>query len=281
VRIGETTVTVDAGVLLKRVREELAGRGKELYVVPNYSYISMGTTFIVPIHGSGSEVSTLGDTIDQALVFDPASNRIVRIRRGEERFARLMYNPQSGVLVLRLRFRIRDKSRYFVKRSRLDAPGPSDIWRTLSDGEASNVELRKSRAADASVEVSRYFSTASDDPQMLEVPRDSIGRLWDRFEENPVSSWLFHTFVRKFGFHVELFLDRREFDTFWQSHATLPLSKLQLRLVKRDGLPHSPFGDADRISVDVFMRRRSRARFLSFMKERLPHARYNPGKHSL
>jgi hypothetical protein len=57
--------------------------------------------------------------------------------------------------------------------------------------------------------------------------------------------------------------------------------KLQLRLVKRDGLSHSPFGDCDRISVDIFLKRRHSATFLSFMKDHLPHARYNPGKHSV
>jgi hypothetical protein len=281
VRIGEKTVTVDAGVLLKRVLMELGARGKELSVVPNYSYISMGTAFMVPIHGSGSEVSTLGDTIDQALIYDPAIDRIVRIRRGDERFSRFMYNPGSGILVLRLRLRIRDKSRYFVKRSRLESPGAAEIWRTFSDRNASNVELRKSRAAATSVEVSRYFTAASHGTETREIPRDSIGRLWDKLEANPISSWLFHAFVRKFGFHVELFLDQREFGEFWRWHATLPVSKLQLRLVKRDGLPHSPFGDADRISVDIFMRRRNSAHFLSFVKEHIPHARFNPGKHSL
>jgi hypothetical protein len=281
IRVGEKTVTVDAGVLLKRVVPELAARGKELYVVPNYSYISMGTSFMVPIHGSGSEVSTLGDTIEQALVYDPVCDRIMSIRRGDERFGRLMYDGESGILVLRLRLRIRDKTRYFVQRSRLESPSAAEIWRTLSDDGASNVELRKARAADSTVQVSRYFTAPTEDQQALEVPRDSIGRLWDRLEENAVSSWLFHTLVRKFGFHVELFLDEQEFDTFWRWHASLPLSKLQLRMVKCDGLSNSPFGDCDRIAVDIFMSRRNSSRFLSFMKEHLPHARYNPGKHSL
>src|SRR5262249_4817153 len=156
----------------------------------------------VPIHGSGSEVSTLGDTIEQALVYDPAGDRIVSIRRGDERFGRLMYDGESGILVLRLRLRIRDKTRYFVQRSRLESPGAAEIWRTLSGDGASNVELRKARAADATVQVSRYFTAPTEGQQALEVPRDSIGRLWDRLEENAVSSWLFHTLVRKFGFHV-------------------------------------------------------------------------------
>jgi hypothetical protein len=281
VRIGEKTVTVDAGVLLKEVIGALAARGKELCVVPNYSYISMGTAFMVPVHGSGCEVSTLGDSIEKVLIYDPGLDRILCLRRGDERFSRFMYDSESGVLVLRLRLRIRDKSRYFVKRSRLTSPAAADIWRIFSDREASNIELRKSRAADDSVEVSRYFTTATDDQEALEVPRDSIGRLWDRLEENLISSWLFHGYVRKFGYHVELFLNEPEFDIFWQSHAGLPLSKLQLRLVKCDGLSHSPFGDGDRISVDIFMKRRDSARFLSFIKEHLPHARFNRGKHSM
>jgi hypothetical protein len=281
VRIGKRTVTVDAGVLLKRVICELRERGKELDVVPNYSYVSLGTAFMVPVHGSGSEVSTLGESIEQVVIYDPANERIVRIRRADPQFGRCMYNPASGVLVLRLRLRIREKSRYFVRRSRLESPSAAEIWQTLSNPGASNVELRKSRAAGSSVEVSKYDTTCCDDPETLEIPRDSIGRVWDRLEETPVASWLFHTYVRKFGFHVELFLDEREFEVFWRLHGALPLSKLQLRFVKCDSLPCSPFGDRDRISIDIFMRRRNSAAFLSVMKEHLPHARFNPGKHSM
>lgn len=281
VRIRERTVTVDAGVLLKRVIGELRAQGKELFVVPNYSYISLGTTFMVPVHGSGSEVSTLGDSIESVLAYDPTSDEFVRLRRGDERFGRCMYNPTSGLLVLRLTLRIRESSRYFVKRTQLMSPSAADIWQTFADPTASNIELRKSRAAESFVEVSKYYTAPSDDQQTLEIPRDSIGRLWDRLEENPVSSWLFHTFVRKFGFHVELFLDEREFEIFWQAHTALPLSKLQLRLVMCDGLSHSPFGDRQRISADIFMKRRDSAAFVSFMKDNLPHARFNPGKHSM
>src|SRR5262249_43950354 len=168
--------------------------------------------------------------------------------------------------------RIRDRSRYFVKRSRLQSPSAADILETFADPDAANIEIRKSRAGDRAVDVSRYFTAASDG-QTLEVPRDSIGRLWDRVEENPVTSWLFHTYVRRCGFHVELFLDKREFEVFWRLHATLPLAKIQLRLVRCDHLSHSPFGDCDRIAVDLFMQRRHSAAFLAFMKEHLPHAR--------
>jgi hypothetical protein len=281
VRVRGQTVTVDAGVLLKRVIQELGVCGKELYVVPNYSYISLGTVFMVPVHGSGSDVSTLGETIEQALIYDPAVDKILRIRRGDDLFGRYMYNPSSGILVLRLRLRVRDKSRYFVKRSLLNLPSAADIWRTFCDAVASNIELRKSQAADSNVSVSKYYTAPSDDNEFLEIPRDSIGRLWDRLEENAVTSWLFHTYVRKCGFHVELFLDEREFEIFWRSHSALPLSKVQLRFVKRDRLSHSPFGDCDRISVDIFLKRKLSAPFLSFMKEHLPHARFNPGKHSM
>jgi hypothetical protein len=285
VRVGGRTVTVDAGVLLKRLVGELAARGKELYVVPNYSYISLGTTFMVPVHGSGTEVSTLGDTIEQVLAYDPAIDRIVRLRRSDLRFGRAIYSPRSGLLILRLRLRIRERSRYFVTRSRLESPSAGDIWQCLDDRTASNIELRKTHAAAACVEVSRYSTSPTDDrapdDHATEIPRDAIGRLWDRIEENPVAAWLFHAFVRTFGYHVELFLNQGEFEVFWRAHRQLPLSKLQLRLVKCDGFERSPFGDGDRISIDIFMKRRDSAAFLSFLKEHLPHARFNPGKHSL
>jgi hypothetical protein len=281
VRVHNDMVDVDAGVTLKRVVAELAAVDRELYVLPNYSYISMGTTFIVPVHGSGSEVSTLGETIDRAMLYDPKLDRIVRVRRGDPAFSRYMYHPSSRALVLRLRFRTRKQSRYFVRRTTIEAPTAGEIWKLFHDPEATNIEMRKSRAASPAVEVLKYYSAATSDNSSMEVPKDSIGRLWDRLEENAVTSWLFHALVRRFGFHVELFLDEREFAVFWEAHRRLPLSKIQLRFVRRDDLPHSPIGFRDCISADLFMRRSQSETFLQFMREHLPHAKFNPGKHSV
>jgi hypothetical protein len=115
---------------------------------------------------------------------------------------------------------------------------------------------------------------------VLELPRDTIGRLWDRLEENPVTSFLMHALTRHFAFHVELFFSPEEFTTFWASHRTQPLRKLQLRYIRRDGMPHSPFRDHDCVSVDLFMLRRHRRQFLTYLKETCPAAQTNPGKHS-
>ncbi|MBS0265953.1 MAG: FAD-binding protein [Planctomycetes bacterium] len=281
IRVGENSITVDAGVLLKQAIQELAVRGKQFYVVPNYSYVSLGTIFMVPVHGSGSEVSTLGETIEQVLAYDPDQDRIVRLRRGEQEFGRCLYNPGSGLVVLRLRLRIRNACRYSVQRAKLSGPTAANIWQTFDDPSAANIELRKSRAASTVVDVCKYYPTADATSLALETPRDSIGRIWDRLEEHALTAWAFHTFVRCFGFHVELFLDRHEFEIFWSAHARLPIAKIQLRLLKGTLAGDSLVGDRDRISVDIFMNRRDSAAFLSFMKEQLPHARFNPGKHSM
>jgi hypothetical protein len=281
IRVRDNFLTVDAGVTLKQVTETLRSHGKELSVVPNYSYIGMGTCFMVPIHGSGSQASTLGDSIQEVLVYDPTVDQIRRARRGDGQFEQWMYHPASGVLVLRLRLRIRDQSRFHVRRRKLDSPEARDLWKLLTQTSADNIELRKSLGRSTAVEVNEYFATSAAAPGALETPRDGIGRIWDRIEETPVAAWLFHWYVREFGHHVELFLNESEFVAFWQAHDTLPLSKIQLRVARRDGLPHSPFGDGDRVSVDLFLKRSQRALFAAFLEEHLPHARINPGKHSL
>jgi len=296
VRVRDSSVVVDAGVTIKRVVAELNRVDRQLYVVPNYSYVSLGTTFFVPIHGSASDVSTLGDTIERVLLYDPAIDRIVSISRGETAFERLMYAPHSGILVLRLTLRTRSQLRYFKQTTELNSPTAAAVWQLFADPTAANIELRKSQAAANSVQISKYHTqpigvASTGEPETggpgtievhaLEIPRDSIGRIWDRLEENPLTSALFHGFVQRFGFHVELFLDVEEFPIFWEAHALLPLSKIQLRFVRRDGLTHSPFGRRDCISADLFMRRSQSPAFLRFMKEQLPHARFNPGKHSM
>jgi hypothetical protein len=79
---------------------------------------------------------------------------------------------------------------------------------------------------------------------------------------------------------VELFFTSEEFATFWGTHQSLPLRKLQLRYIRRDGLPHSPFRDHDCVSVDLFMLRRERERFETYLRQTFAVVRSNPGKHS-
>ena len=115
----------------------------------------------------------------------------------------------------------------------------------------------------------------------MSIARDSLGRVWDKLEENRVSAYLFHLFVRKMAFHVELFMTRDEFEIFWQHHTDLPLNKIQLRFARADGMKHSPFGHADCVSADLFMTKKHRETFLSFIETRLPNVRFNPGKQSV
>ncbi len=280
-RVRGDRLDVDAGLTLKLAIECLRRVEKEFYVVPNYSYISMGTIFFVPVHGSGSDVSTLGETIEKALLYLPDEDRFLRIKRGDPNFGRYIYRPESKALVLRLTFRIRDQTRYFVKQSTHATPRAREIVDHFSDPEAVNVEISKSKAADDCVTIRKYYEhdqIASGKP--LELPKDSLGRLWDRLEETPVVSHLFHEYVRRFGYHVELFLSKTQFDRFWKAHRELPLRKIQLRRMKQDGLPHSPCSDCDRISADLFMKRSDKDRFLAFIEHHLPDVHFNPGKHS-
>ena len=288
IRIEDDTVTVDAGVTLKRCIEELKAKGKEFYVVPNFSYIGMGTVFFVPVHGSGSEVSTLGDTIEWVRFYDPWTNKIVETSRGEELFDESMYRLDTGYVLLQLKLRVRDCASYFVRQSELENPTASEVWAVFDDPETSNIEIRKNKADSDTIQVSKYYAsdeattpTDPTDDDRMEVPRDSIGKVWDRIEENKVSAWLFHWFVRTMAFHVELFMTEHEFEVFWNNHRDLPVSKIQLRFAKRDGMKHSPFGSEDRVSADLFMTKKNREKFLSFIREHLPNVRFNPGKQSM
>jgi hypothetical protein len=273
----------DAGVTVRRATEVLAAAGKELCVLPNYSYVCLGTSFFVPIHGSASDFSTLGDTITKVLLYDPVADRFVRADRGDPGFAEHAYNLTSPALLLRLSLRVKDKSDYFMERSRLEGPAGAEVLAILQDDRPANVELRKMRAADRAVDVCRYYTRVpqGDAGGALPFPRDSIGRLWDRLEANPVSSFLFHGFARRFLYHVELFVPPEEFATFWETHSVLPLMKMQFRYIKRDGLPHSPFQRTDCVSVDVLMWKKHKPAFDAYVKEKLHAVQFNPGKHSM
>ena len=279
--IDDDHVLVDAGVTLKKCIQSLADAGKQFYVVPNYSYIGMGTVFFVPVHGSGSDVSTLGDTIEWVRLFNPETGEFIEAARGEPLFQNTMYNRRSGLILLQLIFRVRQATQYFVQKTEQTAPSAADVWNLFCDEETSNIEVRKNRAASDEIQIAKYYPGNSDSTDRLSVPRDTIGSLWDRLEENRVTAYLFHLLVRKLAYHVEVFLREDEFTIFWEHHQRLPVSKIQLRLAKRDGMPHSPFGDADCVSADLFMSRRRREEFLEFVRSHLPNVRLNPGKQSM
>ncbi len=281
IEIEDDHVLVDAGVTLNRCIQTLADAGRQFYVVPNYSYIGMGTVFFVPVHGSGSDVSTLGDTIEWVRLFNPETGEFLEAARGEPLFQNTMYNRRSGLILLQLIFRVREATQYFVQKTEQTAPTAEQVWNVFFDQETSNIEIRKNRAASDEIQIAKYYTGNSDAADRLSVPRDTIGSLWDRLEENRVTAYLFHLLVRKLAYHVELFLREDEFAIFWEHHQRLPVSKIQLRLAKRDGMPHSPFGDADCVSADLFMSRRRRDEFQEFVRSHLPNVRLNPGKQSM
>jgi hypothetical protein len=280
-RAGAELLKADCGATIRQARDFLAASNQELYVIPNFSYVSLGTAFFIPIHGSASDFSTVADTIIKVVLYDPVEDRIIVATRDEPDFRERVYDMKSRVVLLRLYLRIKPKGRYYVQSEELDSPDSQLLLRAFQDEQASNVEVRKSQAIGRKVTLYRYYQGP---PQtgapVLELPRDTLGRLWDRLEENPITRFLMHALTRHFAWHVELFFTADEFTTFWATHRLLPLRKIQLRYIRRDGLPKSPFRDHDCVSSDMFMFRRHRRQFEAYLKRTFAVVRANPGKHS-
>jgi hypothetical protein len=280
-RAGPDLLRAECGATVRRALDCLAGGDRELPVVPNYSYVALGTAFFIPIHGSAADFSTIADTITRVLLYDPIHDRIIDARRTDAEFRDCIYNLNAAVLLLELDLKLSPRSRYYVQRQTLPGPSGLELLNALRDTAAANVEIRKANAGAAEVLVARYFKDPANSPAAaLELPRDSLGRLWDRLEENPITSWLMHALTRRLAWHVELFFTADEFATFWQGHGALPLRKLQLRYIRRDGLPHSYFRDHDCVSVDLFVFRRHREPIEAYLRKTFPVIRSNPGKHT-
>jgi hypothetical protein len=278
---GPHLLKTDSGATVRNALDFLARSDQDLYVVPNYSYVSLGTSFFVPIHGSAVEYSTVADTIRRVVLYDPVSDRIIAAARDDDAFRDHVYNQQSRAVLLRLYILAKAKSRYFVRRETLENPSAVLLLEALQDSSASNVEIRQAHAASNRVTVSRYYTDLGETTSpALELPRDALGRLWDRLEENRVTSFLMHALSRHVAWHTELFFTPQQFEVFWRTHGQLPLRKIQLRYIKRDGLPHSPCRDDDCVSADLFMFRRSRHRFFEYLNNTFTTVRTNPGKHS-
>jgi hypothetical protein len=272
----------DAGVTIRRAMDVLTPLGQELHVLPNYSYVSLGTAFFIPIHGSASKFTTVAETIERVTLYDPVKDRILAARRDEPVFARYLYNLDSSVLLLRLRLQTKEKSRYYVKRLEQANPTSQEILDYFHDNRPSNVEIRKAGSAAQTITVTQYFTKPPEgEGTAQELPRDAIGRLWDRLEENPITSVLFHALTRWLAYHVELFLSAQEFAKFWDAHRSLRILKIQLRYVRSDGFSNSPFRDHDCIAADLFMRKRHRKMFVAYLNESLPSVAMNPGKQTM
>ena len=279
-RVGRETVTVDGGLPLKRVLLALQAVGRSLPVVPNFSWISLGTAFFVPVHGSGCRISTLGQAVERVLVYDAADGRLRRLHAGDPEFRRMMYDRSRPLMLLRMTLQTQQPLKYSVREESLQDPGADTLLLAFADPQAANVEVRKARAVDREVMVRRFDAL----PAITgagELPRDRLGSLWDRIEETPLLGWLFHWFVRSFAFHVELLMSPEQFRVFWEHHRRLPLAKIQLRRMLRDGIENSACRDCDCICADLFMLRGKRHVFTEFIAEHLPAVRTNPGKQSL
>jgi hypothetical protein len=278
---GGGVLKADCGVTVRQALDFLAGSDHTLPVVPNYSYVCLGTSLFVPIHGSAADFSTVADTITRIVLYDPVRDRVIAAERGDPAFRAQVYNQRADALLLRLYLRVKPRAAYYVHKQTLPEPTGEELVSALRDDRATNVEIRKSRGSSKTVTISRYYTNPGDTQSaVLELPRDGLGRLWDRLEENPVTSFLMHALTRHFAWHVELFFTADEFATFWRSHAALPLRKIQVRYIRRDGLPHSPFREHDCVSVDLFMLRRHRGPFEAYLQRTFPVVRTNPGKHS-
>ncbi len=280
-RTGRDDLKADCGLTIRSALDYLAQTERELFVVPNYSYVCLGTSFFVPIHGSAIDYSTVAATIRKVVLYDPCDDRIISAERDERAFRDNVYHLQSRVIVLRVYLLTKPKTGYFVVHETLHNPNAIQILDVLADRDATNVEIRQAQSRSEKVTVSRYYQERDDaSTSALELPRDTLGRLWDRLEENPITAFLMHAVGRHLVWHAELFFRPDEFARFWETHSQLPLRKIQLRTIRRDGLPHSPFREEDCVSADLFMFRRNKRRFQDYLQTTLPTIRTNPGKHS-
>ncbi len=281
-RLAGDCARFDGGVTVRQAMQMLQARGKELHVVPNYTYVGLGTGYFIPIHGSASKYCTVAETIEKVVLYDPIEDRSFSASRPDVAFGRYAYDLSADVLLLQLSVRVKEKTGYGVKVEKLANVSSHQIWDSFQDTAASNVEIRKAGAASQEVVIYRYYTRSPDgDENTLELPRDTLGSLWDRIEANPIASVLFHGLARRLAHHVELFLSKDDFAAFWETHSALPLSKIQLRYIRRDGFPHSPFRECDCISIDLFMLKKHRRAFEAYVKQTFRAARFNPGKHSM
>lgn len=281
IRISENIIKVDCGTTILKVLNFLRSKQQEIYAIPNYSHISIGTAFFVPIHGNALDYTTIAESIVKVVLYDPKEEKFIVTSRLEKTFQNYIFNTTSQVILLRLYLEVKPKARYFPSKVKLSQPNSQVLIDALCDNTVSNIDIRKSKADSDIVYINKYYSKSQEKimSEGLEFPRDSIGGLWDKLEKNPVTSWLMHTPVRYLLWNIELFLTKEEFMTFWQTHSSLPIRKIEIRYVKRSSSANSPFPDCDCIAVDFMLSRKHCPVIKEYITNHFAEPRYHLGKH--
>src|SRR5262249_25149539 len=145
-RVKGDVAEFDAGVTVRQARDVLDKHGRELPVLPNYSYVALGTAFFVPIHGSASDFTTIAETIQKVVLYDPIKDQIVAAKRQDPAFGEFLYNLRAEVLLLRLQVQTKPKTRYDVKHYEMTRPTGQRVLEYFHDPRPSNVEIRKAGA---------------------------------------------------------------------------------------------------------------------------------------
>ena len=175
------SLKADCGTTVRQALDVLGKADLELPVVPNYSYVCLGTAFFIPIHGSAADFSTVADTITRVLLYDPMQDRFISATSDEPAFRNHVYNLHANVVLLRLFLQVKPRSRYYVHKEVLNNPRSGELLDALRDGRATNVEIRKSSASTNKVTVSKYYK----DPGAFAVPGARTPPRWSRQAMGP------------------------------------------------------------------------------------------------
>ena len=130
----------DCGVTIRQALDVLADDGKELHVVPNYSYVSLGAAFFVPIHGSASTFCTVGETITKVTLYDPPRTKSSVLASARRRSV-ILFNLSADAAPARWNCRSRTKPLLHQKRDVLNPPAAT-VWEWFTTPPPRNVEVQ-------------------------------------------------------------------------------------------------------------------------------------------
>ncbi len=281
IRTADNIIKVDCGATILQTLDFLAEEQQELYSIPNYSYVSMGTAFFVPIHGNSLDYTITAEKIIKVVLYDPKEERFIVTSRGETTFQHYLFNTKSEIVLLRLYIQVKPKARYFLSQDKLSNPNSQTLLDAFCNDTATNIDIRKSNAKSDTVYINKYYDRYCEktDSQEFELPRDSIGSLWDKLEQRQITSWLIHAPIRYLFWNVEVFLSKEEFIKFWETHTSLPIRKIELRYKKCNRYLNLPFRESDRIAVDFIVLRKHRQEIEEYLVKNFAPLHYHLGKH--
>jgi len=232
---------VQAGTNYRTILDYLAKKGLGLANYPNYHYISVGASIMVPVHGSSLEYPFMADLVTAFRYYDRDADRVVETVKSDPEFPQLIFNrvKLNRIVILEVELQVCPRQYYQMIPSE-QALNSLTFSKNAYIRFAEHYELRihSLRAKSAYQRIYKNFSQKIT-KELIDLKADSIGNKWNILQSSPLLSYLSHK-LSGAVINYEWFFTPEQFELFWREiytgNPSPRLYKILIRYKSRNAL---------------------------------------------